>query len=733
MKNVLKIFFTIKYFIITCTIFSSLSFNTNAAVFNNFTVQVGNNQVTANGTSDTIINNLTINGRWFLDATSGSSNTDLIFNGTQTVGGTGELIMSDNANNRLRGDGVNALTVGTNLTLRGSGKTFNLPGLINNGSILAQGVVNELLIQSGSFTNNGVLRAEGAGGLHLLGVNVTNNTSVDVNAGSSLQLGSFTTINGVINVAGSGTASASKSTFDGVTLNGDMQQSNLSNTITNGLTLNGAWNLNATTGSSVTGLNFNGTQSIGGIGEIVMSDNSSNRIGGDASNTLTIGVGTVVRGAGEVGFNIATLVNEGQILAQGITNELLINSGSLINNGVLRAEGAGGLHLLGVNVTNNTSVDVNAGSSLQLGSFTTINGVINVAGSGTASASKSTFDGVTLNGDMQQSNLSNTITNGLTLNGAWNLNATTGSSVTGLNFNGTQSIGGIGEIVMSDNSSNRIGGDGSVLTTGVGTTIRGAGTVGFNISNIQNNGFIRAQGIDQELLIRSSNLTNSGLLSAEGIKGLKITSGSFTTNGQVEIVPTSVLNRTGDYIQTNGTTNVDGTLNVTGLTDIQGGRLSGNGQINGTVANSGTVGPGNSPGHMSINGDYSQSIGGTLETEIGGLVAGTEYDWLDISGQASLSGVLNVALFDSGSGLFAPSLGDTFDILSAASIVGQFDVLTLAVLGNGLDWDVSYILNPVSTDFVRLSVVSSVPIPPAVWLFGSGLLGLIGVARRKQV
>ena len=29
-------------------------------------------------------------------------------------------------------------------------------------------------------------------------------------------------------------------------------------------------------------------------------------------------------------------------------------------------------------------------------------------------------------------------------------------------------------------------------------------------------------------------------------------------------------------------------------------------------------------------------------------------------------------------------------------------------------------------------VVSTVPVPPAVWLFGSGLLGLIGVARRKK-
>jgi len=32
---------------------------------------------------------------------------------------------------------------------------------------------------------------------------------------------------------------------------------------------------------------------------------------------------------------------------------------------------------------------------------------------------------------------------------------------------------------------------------------------------------------------------------------------------------------------------------------------------------------------------------------------------------------------------------------------------------------------------LTLTNISSVPVPAAVWLFGSGLLGLIGVARRK--
>jgi len=32
----------------------------------------------------------------------------------------------------------------------------------------------------------------------------------------------------------------------------------------------------------------------------------------------------------------------------------------------------------------------------------------------------------------------------------------------------------------------------------------------------------------------------------------------------------------------------------------------------------------------------------------------------------------------------------------------------------------------------RLDTISIVPVPPAVWLFGSGLIGLIGIARRRR-
>ena len=41
---------------------------------------------------------------------------------------------------------------------------------------------------------------------------------------------------------------------------------------------------------------------------------------------------------------------------------------------------------------------------------------------------------------------------------------------------------------------------------------------------------------------------------------------------------------------------------------------------------------------------------------------------------------------------------------------------------------------PSSSDFIRIHSfeVQAVPVPAAAWLFGSGLLGLVGVARRKK-
>ena len=74
----------------------------------------------------------------------------------------------------------------------------------------------------------------------------------------------------------------------------------------------------------------------------------------------------------------------------------------------------------------------------------------------------------------------------------------------------------------------------------------------------------------------------------------------------------------------------------------------------------------------------------------------------------------------------------TDSIIGAWSIGGESDDQATYLGGTGLykssdrDWTVE------SADFGFKTYVSIIPIPAAVWLFGSGLLGLIGLARRKK-
>jgi len=56
--------------------------------------------------------------------------------------------------------------------------------------------------------------------------------------------------------------------------------------------------------------------------------------------------------------------------------------------------------------------------------------------------------------------------------------------------------------------------------------------------------------------------------------------------------------------------------------------------------------------------------------------------------------------------------------------VENFDSSSLCCDFSGDDFDGTW-------DTVSVSSVSAVPVPAAAWLFGSGLLGLVGIARRK--
>ncbi|HSM23341.1 MAG TPA: autotransporter outer membrane beta-barrel domain-containing protein, partial [Anaerolineaceae bacterium] len=131
----------------------------------------------------------------------------------------------------------------------------------------------------------------------------------------------------------------------------------------------------------------------------------------------------------------------------------------------------------------------------------------------------------------------------------------------------------------------------------------------------------------------------------------------------------------------------DGTLEPgETLTLGSGAELVGSGTLSSNLVNGGTVSPGNSPGIITVDGDYTQESDGFLEIELGGDVAGTDYDQLQVTGAASLNGNLNVSLIDG----FMPSNGDQFLILDAESLSGTFTTINLPTLSNGLEWQTEY-------------------------------------------
>jgi hypothetical protein len=153
-----------------------------------------------------------------------------------------------------------------------------------------------------------------------------------------------------------------------------------------------------------------------------------------------------------------------------------------------------------------------------------------------------------------------------------------------------------------------------------------------------------------------------------------------------------------------GTITVDGT--VGGAVSLSNGAvLRGGGTVTGNVTNAGAVvRPGGSPGHLSVAGSYTQDATGALDVEIEGTGQGTTYDWLDVTGSATIDGTLNV-LRPTG---FAPAGSDVFQFLTSAGRSGTFATLTGADLPGGAAFTLDY---PAGAPFGARLVVDLPPAP----------------------
>jgi len=128
-------------------------------------------------------------------------------------------------------------------------------------------------------------------------------------------------------------------------------------------------------------------------------------------------------------------------------------------------------------------------------------------------------------------------------------------------------------------------------------------------------------------------------------------------------------------------------------------------------------------------GGFTFSWDPAVLTYTGTVVADPPWDISSVSDASAALGVVDFVFLGQSVGFSGPTFPIatlSFDVIGAN---GAFTDITFADAfggwaGGGITFPVTYVSGEVT--------VSAVPVPAAVWLFGSGLLGTFGVARRKK-
>ncbi len=209
-----------------------------------------------------------------------------------------------------------------------------------------------------------------------------------------------------------------------------------------------------------------------------------------------------------------------------------------------------------------------------------------------------------------------------------------------------------------------------------------------NSAVIENNGTFNANATTTMSAGASESFINNGNFYKNTASTTTTMNVPFTNDGIVQVNAGSLVFQQGMDNGENTTINLGGGILNPGETLIldTGDSLIGSGTLDSNLVNAGTVSPGSSPGIITVDGDYTQESLGSLAIELGGTTAGTDYDQLVVTGEATLAGTLDVSLIPG----FTPSAGQNLTIMTYASHTGEFDMLNLPSLPGDLEWVLEY-------------------------------------------
>lgn len=588
------------------------------------------------------------------------------------------------------------------------------------------------MLSSGSFTKSG------SGQLTLSGV-MSGNGNVTVEDGT-LVLSGNNTYSGGNNLNG-GVLSISADTnlgafgndlvFNGGTLRNtaDITSSRESvlnagggtYEVANGLLLRLNSSITGTGGLTKTGggdLILNGTNTYSGgttinAGRVFVS--SANELG-NPSGGLTLNGGTLATIGSNALDHAVTLGSSGGTIE--VVSDAILLSSAVTGTGDLVKNGNGNLIFTQASSYSGTTT-INGGE-LELRDGATV-------GAGTV------FNNSEL--EIRQSSTDTVIANDI-VGGAGSLTRFTGSAQVELSglLSGGQEVStssSSGTLVLSNSGNSYTGG-----TTVNRSTLRiaASGATGNGDISVGQDFFSGGTIIFGDGVTESNNIgmLNNAVFSVEAGDEAEQAGFVFETGGSFS------LNKTGDgtltlseaNTYTGGTTvegglliadNLTGSATGTGAVTVEnGGAVGGDGFIAGTVTleTGGLLAPGMSPGELTLGG-LAMSAGSTFQVELGGVVQGSEYDFVHVTGTAALAGDLEVVWFDG----FTGSVGNTFTFLRAdGGITGDFDSIVLPTLTGGKFWQ--------TFNDGTLYSIAVVPEPSTAGLL---LVGLIAAALRRKI